>query len=292
MTAPHRKTKRQNKSPYQIQVLDRALAVLKALSHEGPDLTLAELSQMLHLHKSTAHRLIMVLEGHKLIERNSKTGTYRLGMKLFELGTRAVSQLDLRERARPILERLVRETDETVHLCVYDNGEVVYVDKVEPARSVRLASTVGRRMPAFCTAVGKAIMAILPEEQTEAAVQKYGLRPLTRKTIGSLAELKSELAKVRKAGYAVDDEENEEGVCCVGAVVRGGSGDVAAAISVSGPSFRIPSYKIPIVAKVVINAAAALSAELGYNPSAEERNASEEENEKRPKNGRPQLVNA
>ena len=144
MTVPHRKTKRQNKSPYQIQVLDRALAVLQVLSQEGPDLTLAQVSSLLHLHKSTAHRLIMVLEGHKLIERNSKTGTYRLGMKLFELGTRAVSQLDLRERARPILERLVRETDETVHLCVYDNGEVVYVDKVEPARSVRLASTVGR----------------------------------------------------------------------------------------------------------------------------------------------------
>ena len=287
MTVPHRKTKRQNKSPYQIQVLDRALAVLQVLSQEGPDLTLAQVSSLLHLHKSTAHRLIMVLEGHTLIERNSKTGTYRLGMKLFELGTRAVSQLDLRERARPILERLVRETDETVHLCVYDNGEVVYVDKVEPARSVRLASTVGRRHPAFCTAVGKAMMAIMPEEQVEAAVQKHGLRPLTRKTIGSLGELKSELAKVRKLGYAVDDEENEEGVCCVGAVVQGISGEPTAAISVSGPSFRLPSYKIPVVAKAVIAAASTLSQELGYHPSSDE----EEEDEKRFKT-RPQLVNA
>ena len=287
MTVPHRKTKRQNKSPYQIQVLDRALAVLQVLSQEGPDLTLAQVSSLLHLHKSTAHRLIMVLEGHKLIERNSKTGTYRLGMKLFELGTRAVSQLDLRERARPILERLVRETDETVHLCVYDNGEVVYVDKVEPARSVRLASTVGRRHPAFCTAVGKAMMAIMPEEQVEAAVQKHGLRPLTRKTIGSLGELKSELAKVRKLGYAADDEENEEGVCCVGAVVQGISGEPTAAISVSGPSFRLPSYKIPVVAKAVIAAASTLSQELGYHPSSDE----EEEDEKRFKT-RPQLVNA
>ena len=287
MTVSQRKTKRQSKSPYQIQVLDRALAVLKVLSQEGPDLTLAQVSALLHLHKSTAHRLIMVLEGHKLIERNSKSGTYRLGMKLFELGTRAVSQLDLRERARPILDRLVRETDETVHLCVYDNGEVVYVDKVEPARSVRLASTVGRRHPAFCTAVGKAMMAVMPEEQVDAAVQKHGLRPLTRKTIGSLGELKTELAKVRKLGYAVDDEENEEGVCCVGAVVRGISGEPTAAISVSGPSFRLPSYKIPVVAKAVIGAANALSQELGYNPSAEE----DEEDEKRFKT-RPQLVNA
>jgi len=289
MAAPQRKTKRPLKSPYQIQVLDRALAVLRALSQEGPDLSLAQISGLLRLHKSTAHRLIMVLEGHKLIERNFKTGTYRLGMKLFELGTRAVSQLDLRERARPILERLVRETDETVHLCIYDHGEVVYVDKVEPARSVRLASTVGRRHPAFCTAVGKAMMALMPEENVEAAVQKHGLNPLTRKTIGSLGELKTELAKVRKLGYAIDDEENEEGVSCVGAAVRGASGEVVAAISVSGPSFRLLTSKIPVVAKSVIGAASRLSEELGYDSSEVENSG---EDARRSRAGGPQFVEA
>jgi IclR family acetate operon transcriptional repressor len=114
------------------------------------------------------------------------------------------------------------------------------------------------------------------------------LRPLTRKTIGSLSELKSELAKVRKLGYAVDNEENEEGVCCVGAVVRNASGDPVAAISVSGPSFRLPAYKIPIVAKSVIAAANVLSEDLGYHDSLE----STEEDEKRFKTVRPQLVNA
>ena len=289
MAAAQRKTKRQNKSPYQIQVLDRARAVLRALSQEGPDLSLAQISTLLRLHKSTAHRLIMVLEGHKLIERNFKAGTYRLGMKLFELGTRAVSQLDLRERARPILERLVRETDETVHLCIYDHGEVVYVDKVEPARSVRLASTVGRRHPAFCTAVGKAMMALMPEEKVEAAVQKHGLYPLTPKTIGSLGELKTELARVRKLGYAIDDEENEEGVSCVGAAVRGPSGEVVAAISVSGPSFRLPATKIPVVAKSVNGAANRLSEELGYDSAEAEDSA---EDAKRSRAGGPQLVEA
>src|SRR4051794_32857578 len=158
---------------------------------------------------------MMVLERYKLIEKNSQTGRYRLGLKLFELGTRAVSQLDLRERARPFLERVVLETGETVHLCIYDDGEVVYVDKVEPARSVRLASSVGRRNPAYCTAVGKAIMAFLPEEQVEDAVHKHGLRSLTRKTVSTLTELKTELEIIRERGYALDDEENEEGVCCV-----------------------------------------------------------------------------
>jgi DNA-binding IclR family transcriptional regulator len=260
---PHGKT-RDGRSPYKIQVLDRALAILEALSQDGPDLSLGQISESLGLHKSTAHRLIMVLERHKLLEKNPERGKYRLGLKLFELGTRAVSQLDLRERARAFLERAVLETGETVHLCIYDDGEVVYVDKVEPGRSVRLASSVGRRNPAYCTAVGKAIMAHLPESQVEHAVQKHGLRQLTRKTISSMAELKTALAKVRETGYAVDNEENEEGVCCVGAVVRDFSGDPVAAVSASGPKFRIDTEKIPVLARSVVAAAAALSGELGF----------------------------
>jgi DNA-binding IclR family transcriptional regulator len=261
---PHSKTKRNTKSPYQIQVLDRALALLDALSQQGPDLALGEISQSLKLHKSTAHRLIMVLERHRLLERNSRTGRYRLGLKLFELGTKAVSQLDLREQARPFLERVVLETGETVHLCIYDDGEVVYVDKVEPARSVRLASSVGRRNPAYCTAVGKAIMAYLPEAQIDDAVRKHGLHPLTTKTVSTLAEFKTELERIRERGYSIDDEENEEGVSCVGAVVRGFDGDAVAAISVSGPTFRLGKEKVALIAQSVIAAAEGLSKELGF----------------------------
>jgi DNA-binding IclR family transcriptional regulator len=240
------------------------LALLEVLAHEGPDLTLVQISQRLRLHKSTAHRLIMVLERHRLIEKNSNTGKYRLGLKLFELGTKAISQLDLRERARPSLERAVLETGETVHLCVYDDGEVVYLDKVEPARSVRLASSVGRRNPAYCTAVGKAIMAFLPEAQVEAAALKHGFRQLTRKTISNMLELKAALLDVRRLGYAVDNEENEEGVCCVGAPVWGFGKQPIAAISISGPTFRVSPDKIPVIAGSVIAAANALSKELGF----------------------------
>jgi DNA-binding IclR family transcriptional regulator len=256
-----------------VQVLDRALALLDELAQNGPDVSLGEVSEALGLHKSTAHRLVMVLEQHRLVERNPRTGSYRLGLKLFELGTRAVAQLDLRERARPFLERVVRETNETVHLCIYDDGEVVYLDKVEPARSVRLASSVGRRNPAYCTAVGKAIMAYLPEPQVEAAVHKHGMKALTRNTITTVAELKSAFQKVRALGYAVDDEENEEGVCCVGAAVRGYSREPVAAISVSGPTFRVTREKVPILAQVVTAAAHALSRELGFPAQAVEETA-------------------
>jgi DNA-binding IclR family transcriptional regulator len=225
---------------------------------------LIQISQSLKLHKSTAHRLIMVLERHKLVEKNSSTGKYRLGLKLFELGTKAVSRLDLRERARPYLEKVVLETRETVHLCILDDAEVVYMDKIEPARSVRMASSVGRRNPAYCTAVGKAMMAYLPMEQVETIVKKQGLPPLTKNTITSLRELKAELARIRIRGYAIDDEENEEGVRCVGCAVRGYSGEPVAAISISGPSFRVAKDKVVTLAQPILAAASALSSELGF----------------------------
>src|SRR5260370_7122360 len=114
------------------------------LSAQGPDLGLGEISNKCQLHKSTVHRLIMVVERHKLVERSSVNGHYRLGLKLFELGTRAVAQLNLRERARPFLERLVLETSETVHLCVLDDAEVVYLDKSQPEKSLPLAPTTLR----------------------------------------------------------------------------------------------------------------------------------------------------
>lgn len=249
-------------------MLDRALAILDVLSAQGPDLSLGEISEKLELHKSTAHRLIMVLERHKLIERNSVNGRYRLGLKLFELGTRAVSQLDLRERARPFLERLVLETSETVHLCILDDSEVVYLDKIEPARSVRMATSVGRRNPAHCTAVGKAIMAYMSDAQVEEIVRKHGMKAMTANTITSFGELKKELIAVRERGYAVDNEEIEEGVRCVGCVVRNFSGEPLAAISVSAPAFRLTKDKVKGISQPVVAAAGALSRELGFKKEA------------------------
>jgi DNA-binding IclR family transcriptional regulator len=264
----HPKTQPSARSPYQVQVLDRALAILDTLSAQGPDLSLGELSEKLNLHKSTTHRLMMVLERHKLIERNSVNGRYRLGLKLFELGTRAVSQLDLRERARPFLEKLVLETSETVHLCLLDDSEVVYLDKVEPVRSVRMATSVGRRNPAHCTAVGKAIMAYLSDAQVEEIVRKQGMKAMTANTITSLVELKKELKVVRERGYAIDNEEIEEGVRCVGCVVRGFSGEPLAAISVSAPAFRLTKDKVKGLSQPVVAAADALSRELGFKREA------------------------
>ncbi len=255
---------RVKESPYRVQVLDRALAVIEALAQRTDERSLAEVSEAVGLHKSTAHRILMVLERNRLVLKNSRNGRYRLGLKLFELGSKAIAGTHLREQARPYLSRVMFETGETVHLCLFDNGEVLYVDKIEPQKSVRMSSTVGRRSPAYCTSVGKAILAQLPPEEVQEMILRFGLQKKTRRTITSPVALQAELAVTRSRGYAIDDEENEEGVRCVGAAVLDYSGRPIAAISISGPAFSITKDKLAVVSRPVIAAAQALSSELGY----------------------------
>src|SRR5258706_387623 len=251
-------------SPYRVQVLDRALAALAILADRSSECGLAELCIELKLHKSTVHRLMMVLEQHRLVVKNPDTGRYRLGLKLFELGSKAIEGLDLRARARPYLDRLQNEFSETVFFCILDDGQVFYMEKVESQQSVRTACTVGSRAPAYCTAVGKAMLAELSEAEVSKIVRRWGLKPVTANTITTAGALKTELKAVRTRGYAIDDEEKEQGLRCVSAAVRGHSGKLFAAMSVSGPAFRITKERIPGVGQAVMRAANELSAELGF----------------------------
>ena len=257
-----------NSTLYRVQVLDRAVAIINALANVREDASLAELSELVHFHKSTVHRLVMVLERHRVIDRDPRTGRYRLGLRLFELGSAAVARFNVRDRARRHLENLMYHSDETVHLCVLDQGEVLYLDKMEPTRSVRLSSSIGRRNPVHCTAVGKAILACLPDPEVDDIIRRHGLARYTARTITTPAEFKAELRAVRERGYAVDDEENEDGVRCVAAVVLDHESRPAAAISVSAPSFRITMEKVPMLAEVVKEAAQALSLEWGHQPAS------------------------
>lgn len=264
---PHRKTA---DSPYKVQVLDRALAALGILANSSSDCSLAELCSALGLHKSTVHRIMMVLEQQRIVVKNVDTGRYRLGLRLFELGSRAIDGLDLRGRARPYLNRLQETFGETVFFCILDEGQVFYMEKVESQRSVRTACTVGSRAPAYCTAVGKAMLAELPDAEVSGIVRRWGLKPITANTITSLAALKAELRAVRERGYAIDDEEKEEGLRCVGAAVHAHSGKLVAAMSISGPAFRMTKERIPEVGRALLQAASDLSADLGYQATPAE----------------------
>jgi IclR family transcriptional regulator, KDG regulon repressor len=253
-----------NHSPYRVQVVDRALAALDVLANRSSECSLVELCAALKLHKSTVHRLMMVLEQHRLVDKNPETGGYRLGLKLFEFGSKAIAALDPRRHARRHLDRLQREVGETVFFCILDDGQVFYLEKVESQQSIRTACTVGSRAPAYCTAVGKAMLAELPDAEVNDIVRRWGLKPITQNTITTPAALKAELRAVRSRGYAIDNEEKEEGLRCISAAVRGHSGKLFAAISVSGPAFRITKERIPEIGQIVIRTASDLSAEFGY----------------------------
>lgn len=249
---------------YRVQVLDRAFGVLDLLAHRNSEVGASEISDHLGLHKSTVHRLLMVLEQHRLIERNSVNGKYWLGLKLFELGSKAVARLDLLERAKPFLESLVAKTGETAHICVFDKDEMVSLANVESPQTVRTPATVGIRTPVHCTSVGKAVLAFWPAAELERVLARGELRPFTRNTIVDPELLRIELRRVAELGYSIDDEEIEEGMRCVGAPVRNYTETVIASISVAGPAYRLPPEKIPEMAGHVVEVANQLSVELGH----------------------------
>ena len=251
-------------SPYKVQVLDRALALLDVLARQRGGCGLVDMCLHLQLNKSTVHRLLMVLERHRLVDKNPETGRYRLGLKLFELGSKAVGALDLQERVRPHMQHLQQETGETVNLAILDKCEVLYLQKIDSQNYLRIAAGVGDRCPAYSTALGKSILASLPEGEAEKILHSVKLQARTPTTLTSLAAIREELRITRSRGYAIDDEENMEGVRCVAAVVRDHQGYPVAAISVAGPAIRVTKNSVPELALAVMASAAAISGELGF----------------------------
>lgn len=256
-------TSRTNTGPYKVQVLDRAVAILEILSNADQEMSLGELTTAIGLHKSTVHRLLMVLESHRLVDKSPLHGRYRPGLKLFELGSLAVNKLRLRERARPRLMWLVSQTSETVHLGVLDHREVLYIDKIEPERSIRISSKIGSRQNAHCTATGKALLAFQPERVVKAILRDQGLPKLTAKTITDPDLFMAELERTRERGYSVNDEEREEGVRSVAMPIFGSDEQVVAAIAVIGPAFRFENSRILTLLEPLRSVTAELSEHMG-----------------------------
>jgi DNA-binding IclR family transcriptional regulator len=248
---------------YRVQALDRAFAVLDLLGESETPLGLAQVASSLQLHKSTAHRFLMVLERHHMVERTT-SGKFRLGLRLFDFGNRAIEQYDLRERAQPHLRRLVAETEETAHLCVLEQARVIYIDKIEPARSVRMITRIGSSNPVHCTSVGKAILAFLPEERINDILRRTKFERFTARTIATAEALRTEIEKTRRRGYAVDDEEYEEGLRCIAVPLLDSQRFPVGAVSVSGPSFRVTAQKLPSIANHLVQCVRGISADMGF----------------------------
>lgn len=253
-----------NQDRYLINSVLRAARVLECFSRERPALTNAQLARELGLSKSTLTRLLYSLERAGFVDRSQRTGEYRLTAKLYRLGSIYIGNLNLLSEAKPVLRDLAQLTGETVHLGILDQDQVLYVDKIDGSHSIGMRSRLGTRAPAYCTAMGKVLLAGLEERELADYLGRAELTPRTANTITDPEELTRHLRLVRRLGYGLDEVEHEDGVKCVAGPVRDASGRMAGAISVSAPAFRLSLEKEEVVIKAVAAAARELSQRLGY----------------------------
>jgi DNA-binding IclR family transcriptional regulator len=257
---------KKEKAEYIIQAVSHALDLLEQFHGEVDELGVTELSKRLKLHKNNVFRLLATLESRGYIEQNRATENYRLGLKSLELGQTFIKQMGLLRQAKPILERLVRDCNETSYVAIFKEGYVVYLDVVETDLTVRVVSRVGSRLPAYCTAAGKVHLAHMAEEEIDALLPSRELKPFTPFTYTDREILKKELKKISEAGYALDNEELDSGVRCVAGPIRDYTRRIVGAISLSGPSMRFTDERIEKeLVPLVTQAAEDLSTRLGYN---------------------------
>lgn len=247
-----------------VQSVDRTLSILELLSNYNDGLGITEISSMIDLHKSTVHRLLGTLIYKGFVIQDASTNKYKLTLKLYELGSKKVASMDILKISKPYTEKLMKTVNEVVHLVIRDENDIVYIDKVEADNTIRMASTIGRRSPLYRTSVGKAMLAYLSDEEVEEIWSNSKIEKLTEHTITELEALKKELKEIKEKGYAVDNEENELGVRCIGAPVFNHNGCVEGAISISGPTIRVTKDKIEEFAEEVKKYADLISKELGY----------------------------
>jgi len=215
------------------KILAKGLKLLEELAQSADGMTAVELANGIGIHKTSVYRYLNTLLQAGYIQTNGD-GRYHLGNKILELSSQLLRRMPLRETAHPFLVKLSAETQKTVHLCVLDGHDVVYIDKIESHRTLPIMSRIGSRAPAYCTGVGKALLSGLPTDQVVSLLRKSPLTKWTPTTITDPIKLLEEIKLTAERGYAVDNGEHEEGIKCFATPVRGFGGDVVGAISLTG----------------------------------------------------------
>lgn len=217
----------------------KGLRLLQVIPELGQDAHARHIQQRLGMPRPTVYRLLNTLEQEGFIERNPLGGEYVLGRQLIHLAQQSLNRSNLRERVRGLMHRISKDTGETVHLGVPYGCHMTFIDKVESAEAVRMASYIGMPVPMHSTSVGKAYLAALDEENREQYLAQLQLEAVTERTLTDRDALRDELLRTCQRGYAIDDEENEAGIICFGHAVHGVDGRAAGAISVSVPRYRL-----------------------------------------------------
>lgn len=245
----------------------KALDILECLASAEWPLSAQEVAQHCSLSRPTAYRHLVTLATRDYVTTCDDGRSYQVGPKVLELGKSFLDRLDLPELARASMRELSRTSQETVHLTVLDGTEILYVAKVDGPQSVRMYSAIGTRNPLYCTAMGKAILAFLAPEKRTALLDQTTLAPRTANTITDRTTLYRHLELVRSQGFAIDDVEFEEGIRCLGAPIFNHTGQVTAAISISGPAYRLSNSRLQELSGHVVKTSEAISSKLGYLPA-------------------------
>ncbi|MCX7795331.1 MAG: IclR family transcriptional regulator [bacterium] len=259
------RTKRERgKALDNVQSLERALRIIDLLAHSGKPMGVTEIGKLIGVHKSTAYRLVNTLRQFGYVDQDKETEKYFLGLKPLELSSIINERLDIKDIIHPYLEELADKTNETVHLAVREGDEIVYIDKVESKHTIRMYSRVGARAPLYCTALGKCLLAFGPEELIKKWISKDTLPQRTPNTIKTGKELDEELEKVREQGYALDREEFEPGIRCIGVPIINRKGKAISAISISIPSFRLTEERLQELIPILLKTRDTVSEKLKY----------------------------
>ena len=244
-----------------------AARLLREFGRGDREIGVSELSRRLKLGKSTTHRLVHTLAQERLLEQDPITGAYRLGLVMYELGASVSSSMTLHAAATPVLDALRNATRETVQVAVLDGREVVYLERRESPQTVRLFGRIGHRNHAHSTSTGKTLMAWLPPVKLDALLEGWQMHQVTPYTITDVEQLRTELAEVRRRGYAENINEAEMGVASLAAPIRNQLGVVIAAVSVASPVQRLGEDSLRRFARTVTDAGTAISARLGHRES-------------------------
>jgi IclR family acetate operon transcriptional repressor len=246
-----------------LESADRLLRLLEAFAPHERDVSLRDLAERIALPKSSVHRLLTTLVARGFVDRDPATRRYKLGIRLFELGSAAIRERGLHGVAQPALEALSKETAETCHLAVLSGIEAVYVYKIDGPSTVIMSSRVGGRAPAHATSIGKVLTAWGGDDLLK-EIKAHRMHAFTPNTITSFDNLVEELIKVRREGHALDLEEYEEGLRCIAAPVRDQTDRVVSALGIAGPRHRFDDDRVERLVPMVIEAADGLSRNLGY----------------------------
>jgi IclR family transcriptional regulator, KDG regulon repressor len=255
------------KRSYNITALQRGLRLLQLFSESPDGLTAKQVAGRSRLPVSTVHRFLANLEGTGFLNC-SGDGVYHLGIACFAIGHVALGQLDIRRVSQPYLQELNRQTRETIHLTVRHGLSAVYVEKLDSPEQLRIHSRIGAAVPLYCTAVGKVMLAYMPDDERARVLPQISLQCLTPNTVSNLQELDAELYRVRKNGYACDLEENELHIRCVAAPIWDHAGSVNASLSITAPVVRMAVTRLRQLAPLIQTAGLQISRELGYRAAS------------------------